>query len=61
MLLNGIYAITDELLTPNHTIFTRGFIGVSCYGSIKKALQAQHEGVDYVAFGSFFPSPRTRF
>uniref|UniRef100_UPI0035650669 thiamine phosphate synthase n=1 Tax=Sulfurovum sp. TaxID=1969726 RepID=UPI0035650669 len=32
-------------------------IGVSCYGSIRKAKEAQEEGADYVAFGSFFPSP----
>ncbi len=32
-------------------------IGVSCYGSLHKAAKAQQEGADYVAFGSFFPSP----
>jgi thiamine-phosphate pyrophosphorylase len=31
-------------------------IGVSCYGSIKKAKEVQREGADYVAFGSFFTS-----
>jgi thiamine-phosphate pyrophosphorylase len=38
-------------------IFTQGIIGVSCYGSIAKAKEAQDEGADYVAFGSFFHSP----
>jgi thiamine-phosphate pyrophosphorylase len=38
-------------------IFPQGIIGVSCYGSIKKALEAQEQGADYVAFGSFYPSP----
>lgn len=32
-------------------------IGVSCYNRIDEALKALREGADYVAFGSFFPSP----
>lgn len=37
---------------------TKGKImGVSCYGSVERALQMQDLGVDYVAFGSFYPSP----
>jgi thiamine-phosphate pyrophosphorylase len=35
----------------NHAI-----IGVSCYNSVEKALEAQGQGADYVAFGRFFPS-----
>ncbi len=31
-------------------------IGISCYGSIERALAAQAAGADYVAFGSVFPS-----
>jgi thiamine-phosphate pyrophosphorylase len=31
-------------------------IGVSCYGSLERALAAQAAGADYVAFGSMFPS-----
>lgn len=34
-----------------------GVIGVSCYGDVAKALDFQHRGADYVAFGSFFTSP----
>lgn len=34
-----------------------GILGVSCYGSVAKALEAQSDGADYVAFGSFFTSP----
>jgi thiamine-phosphate pyrophosphorylase len=34
----------------------RALIGVSCYDSLARARQAQSEGADYVAFGSFFPS-----
>jgi thiamine-phosphate pyrophosphorylase len=32
-------------------------VGVSCYDSLERAEGAQAEGADYVAFGSFFPSP----
>ena len=34
-----------------------GIIGVSCYGDINRALEAQANGANYVAFGSFFRSP----
>jgi len=32
-------------------------IGVSCYGDIERAKKYAALGADYVAFGSFFPSP----
>jgi thiamine-phosphate pyrophosphorylase len=35
----------------------RAIIGVSCYASLKHAVAAQQAGADYVAFGSFHPSP----
>lgn len=35
----------------------RGILGVSCYGDIEFAKKMQKMGMDYVAFGSFFPSP----
>jgi len=55
---DGLHIGKDDMsLREAKAIFTKGFIGVSCYGSIKKALEAQEEGADYVAFGSFFPSP----
>lgn len=31
-------------------------LGISCYDSLERAVRAQHDGADYVAFGSFFPS-----
>lgn len=31
-------------------------IGVSCYNELARAVRAQEDGADYVAFGSFFPS-----
>jgi thiamine-phosphate pyrophosphorylase len=44
----------DGPLSQAREIFPEGIIGVSCYGSIRKAKEAQEEGADYVAFGSFF-------
>lgn len=32
-------------------------IGVSCYNELERAFAAQRAGADYVAFGSFHPSP----
>ena len=32
-------------------------IGVSCYNDFNRALVMEQAGADYVAFGSFFPSP----
>lgn len=55
---DGLHLGKDDMpLSEAKAIFDKGFIGVSCYGSIKKALEAEAEGADYVAFGSFFPSP----
>jgi thiamine-phosphate pyrophosphorylase len=35
----------------------QAIIGVSCYNDLQCAITAQEMGADYVAFGSFFPSP----
>lgn len=35
----------------------RVLIGVSCYNRLELAVSAARQGADYVAFGSFFPSP----
>jgi len=52
---DGLHIGKDDMpLQEARSIFTKGFIGVSCYGSVRKALEAQEEGADYVAFGSFF-------
>ena len=32
-------------------------IGISCYNELERAVFYEKQGVDYVAFGSFFPSP----
>ena len=55
---DGLHIGKDDMpLKDARIIFPDGIIGVSCYGSVKKALEAQEEGADYVAFGSFFSSP----
>ena len=55
---DGIHIGKDDMsLSEARKIFTDGIIGVSCYGSVRKAKEAQDEGASYVAFGSFFPSP----
>lgn len=32
-------------------------IGVSCYDDVGRAVDAEEQGADYVAFGSFYPTP----
>ncbi len=55
---DGLHIGKDDMeLSLAREIFPEGIIGISCYGSIRKALEAQYQGADYVAFGSFFPSP----
>jgi thiamine-phosphate pyrophosphorylase len=55
---DGIHIGKDDMpLSEARKIFPKGIIGVSCYGSVRKAKEAQVEGADYVAFGSFFASP----
>ncbi len=34
----------------------QGILGVSCYASLDRAIEAQSAGADYVAFGRFFTS-----
>lgn len=55
---DGLHIGKDDMsLLEARSIFKEGIIGVSCYGSVKKAKEAQDEGASYVAFGSFFHSP----
>lgn len=44
-------ASARQKLPPN------SIIGVSCYNDLNCAIEAEKAGADYVAFGSFFPSP----
>jgi thiamine-phosphate pyrophosphorylase len=45
-----------DIATARQVIGSSAIIGVSCYASLTRALEAQEAGADYVAFGSFFPS-----
>jgi thiamine-phosphate pyrophosphorylase len=55
---DGLHVGMEDMeLTPARRIFAKGIIGVSCYGDLARARLAQEAGADYVAFGSFFPSP----
>lgn len=55
---DGLHIGKDDMpLSEARTIFPEGIVGVSCYGSIRKAKEAEEEGADYAAFGSFYPSP----
>jgi len=45
-----------SVVTARNLLGPKAIIGVSCYDDIDIALQAQRDGVDYVAFGRFFPS-----
>lgn len=48
----------DASLREARIILGKGkFIGASCYQDIGLAQAAEAAGADYVAFGSFFPSP----
>lgn len=38
------------------SIVGRRLIGVSCYDDLDRAVAAQADGADYVAFGSFYPT-----
>ncbi len=40
-----------------HILGPQAIIGVSCYDALQRAVEAEQQGADYVAFGSFFPSP----
>ena len=46
-----------DVATARSRLPANGLIGVSCYDRFDMALQAAAQGADYVAFGSFFPSP----
>jgi thiamine-phosphate pyrophosphorylase len=46
----------DDCATARRVVGKQRIIGVSCYASLQRALDAQMAGADYVAFGSMFPS-----
>lgn len=46
-----------DLARARRMLGTRRILGASCYDRLDLAQQAVAAGADYVAFGSFFPSP----
>jgi len=55
---DGVHLGADDatLAYARQALGPRAIIGVSCYNSLERALRAEREGADYVAFGRFFPS-----
>ncbi len=47
----------DGDLAHARALMKTGIIGVSCYNDLGRAKAMERAGADYVAFGSFFPSP----
>jgi thiamine-phosphate pyrophosphorylase len=45
------------LTAARQVLGPKALIGVSCYNELDRAVRAQNQGADYVAFGSFFSSP----
>ncbi len=46
----------DSILNARQRLGESAIIGVSCYNSIERAIEAQKQGANYVAFGRFFTS-----
>jgi thiamine-phosphate pyrophosphorylase len=55
---DGVHLGKDdgEIALARKELGGQAIIGVSCYDSLERALSAQQQGADYVAFGRFFPS-----
>ncbi len=55
---DGVHLGRDDvpLVAARKQLGAAAVIGVSCYNELTRALQAQTEGANYVAFGRFFPS-----
>lgn len=56
---DGVHLGRDdmELAQARTQLGSDAIIGVSCYDDLARACAAADAGADYVAFGSFFPSP----
>ena len=47
----------DSVIAARAFLGAAAIVGASCYNSLGKAVRAERDGADYIAFGSFFPSP----
>jgi thiamine-phosphate pyrophosphorylase len=54
----GVHLGRDDppLAQARRLLGAHALIGVSCYNELERALVAEAQGADYVAFGRFFPS-----
>ena len=54
---DGIHLGKDDIdITTARQALGKKIIGVSCYNDLDRAISAEHNTADYIAFGSFFPS-----
>ncbi len=55
---DGVHLGRDDpaLQAARERLGSSAIIGVSCYASMDRAVEAERGGADYVAFGRFFPS-----
>lgn len=55
----GVHLGKDDPALPSAraALGAAAIIGISCYNRLELALNAAEAGADYIAFGSFFPSP----
>ena len=55
---DGVHQGKDdgEIASARKLLGKDAIVGVSCYNNLERALQAQEQGADYVAFGAMFPS-----
>lgn len=54
----GVHLGTDDcnLETAREQLGATALIGISCYNRLDLAINAEHKGADYIAFGSFYSS-----
>ena len=54
---DGIHlGLNDHDISTARKLLGNKIIGISCYDNLNRAIDAEKNGADYVAFGSFFPS-----
>ncbi|MGB5494154.1 MAG: thiamine phosphate synthase, partial [Sedimenticolaceae bacterium] len=56
---NGVHLGRDDagIASARERLPAGSLVGVSCYDDFELAREAARGGADYIAFGSFFPSP----
>ena len=56
---HGVHLGQDDadVASARQLLGAQALIGVSCYNELARAQAAERAGADYVAFGSFYPSP----